>query len=140
MFFLRRDLGEVFSLFSRWKPCFKFGMLLRKGDLIFFPLSKLLIVSRRKRKLPGRSIEYFVVACRVGCTCFDPGDQKNALNLKRQPEEKEEYFIFLQTLEETLERCSDEHLDSNRVNWFFVLNKFKNVIGTLKGTSTLTTE
>ena len=77
--------------------CFKFGMLFRRVDLIFFPLSKVSIVSRRKRKLPGRSIEYFVVACRVGCTCFDPGNQKNALNLKRQPEEKEEYFIFLQT-------------------------------------------
>ena len=57
----------------------------------------MLIVSRRKRKLPGRSTEHFVVACRVGCTCFDKGDQKNALNLKRQPEEKEEFFIFLQT-------------------------------------------
>ena len=77
--------------------CFKFGMLFRRVDLIFFPLSKVLIVSGRKRKLRGRSTEYFVVACRVGCTCFDPGNQKNALNLQRQPEEKEEYFIFLQT-------------------------------------------
>ena len=107
MFFLRRDLGEVFSLFSRWKPCFKFS----ESRLDFLPTfknkvlivyrrkrkKKVLILNRRKRKLPGRSTEYFVVACIVGCTCFDPEDQKKTLNLKRQPEEKEYYFIFLQT-------------------------------------------